>query len=289
MNLPEIAVYNFSNKTDTEVLRAVRAVNRQVIEDFAPVWGAAYVCSLKNSVFTGTPGEAIANEPVSADAAMYIVDEGHVEGAAGYHFKNGAEIPYGFVFTESNEWTVTLSHEVLELIVDPMANAFVPGPDPRPGQNGTVLHTYEVCDAVERTSYLIDGIPVSNFVTQQYFNEGDGSGTRNDFLGTPVASFRCLPGCHLGFFDLAANDFVIHVEPGAMGDKLGAMPPLRAAKVRERVQTLPDRRIKDTAQEAIRAAMARTKSEGTREILKYALRRDAYKEEALELRNRHKA
>ena len=34
----------------------------------------------------------------------------------------------GFVFTNLPDWTVTLSHEVLELIIDPTVNIFVPGP-----------------------------------------------------------------------------------------------------------------------------------------------------------------
>jgi len=285
MNLPEIAIYNFSSKTDNEVQNAVRSVNRQVLEDFAPVWGVAYVCSLQSSEFTGQPDEAIANEPVTADAAIYIVDQSHLEGAAGYHFINGREVPYGFVFTEANQWTVTLSHEVLELIVDPLANAFVPGPDPRPGQNGTVLHTYEVCDAVERTIYFIDGVAVSNFVTPKYFLEGNAPGTRNDFLGTPIKSFECLPGCHVAFFDLDAGQFVVHAPAGALSDTLNAMPTHLAAKLRENIKVTPER-LKDSTPGAVQALIKSTKNEGTKEILRYGLRRDAYRLEAERMKSK---
>jgi len=285
MNLPEIAIYNFSNKTDNEVQSAVRSVNRQVLEDFAPVWGAAYVCSVKSSAFTGQPDEAIANEPVTADAAIYIVDQSHLEGAAGYHFINGREVPYGFVFTEANQWTVTLSHEVLELIIDPLASAFVPGPDPRPGRTGTVLHTYEVCDAVERTIYFIDGVAVSNFVTPQYFVEGNAPGTRNDFLGTPVKSFECLPGCHVAFFDLDAGGFVVHQPSGTLSDILNALPKQRAAKLQENIQVTSER-LKSSTPDAVHELIQSTKNEGAREILRYGLRRDAYRLEAARLRRR---
>jgi hypothetical protein len=288
MNLPEIAIYNFSDKSDPEVQRAVRAVNRQVIEDFIPVWGAGYLCSLQTSVFTSSPGEAIAEEPVTADAAIYIVDESHLPGAAGYHFLNGREVPYGFVFTDAGQWTVTLSHEVLELIVDPNANAFVPGPDPRPGRTGTVLHTYEVCDAVERTTYLIDGVAVSNFVTKQYFVEGDGSGTRNDFLGTSVTSFGLLPGCHLGFFDLDAGQFVVHTRPGLMTEVFDAMPKLLAAKRKAAIETMSEPRLTDKTEAAVRASIEKTKDEGVRDVLRYALRRDAYRVEAEAIRRHGK-
>ena len=99
---------------------------------------------------------------------------------------------------DPNDWTVTLSHEVLELIVDSTVNLFAPGPDPRDANN-LVLHTYEVCDAVERTTYLIDGIAVSNFLTPSYFTIGDAVGTRNDFLGVGVDSFGLTQNSHIQF------------------------------------------------------------------------------------------
>lgn len=285
MNLPEIAVYNFSSKSDAEVQRAVRSINRQVTEDFLPIWGGGYLCSLKNHTFVGNPDEDIANEPVTAEAAMYIVDESHLQGAAGYHFMNGREVPYGFVFTEANNWTITFSHEVLELTMDPNANCFVPGPDPRPGQNGIVLHTYEVCDAVERTSYLIDDVAVSNFVTPQYFVDGNANGTRNDFLGTKLKSFKALPGCHLGFFDLAANEFEIFVQPGNLADTLATK--LAAKSSGGRVERTSDDRVPNAAR-AIQEAIRKTSNKGAREVLEYALRRDAYRLEIESTKKKNK-
>jgi hypothetical protein len=58
------------------------------------------------------------------------VNESTLPGALGYHFINAAEVPFGFVFVldpNSNEWTITLSHEALEMIIDPTANVLVPG------------------------------------------------------------------------------------------------------------------------------------------------------------------
>ena len=188
MSLPDIAVINFSSVSDREVQAAIRAINRQVVEDFQPIWGSAYICKLHNSPFAASTPEAIKEDPVPGEAVVYLVDQPSVAGALGYHDLNSAEIPVGFVFTDLGDWTVTFSHEVLELIVDPTVNIFVPGPDPRdPGNpDAWLFHTYEVCDAVERTDYEIDGIRVSNFVTPAYFAEGDAPGTRNDFLGVGV-------------------------------------------------------------------------------------------------------
>ncbi len=204
MPFPTISVVNFSNLSDDDVQAAIRAVNRQIREDFAPIWGAVWDLRLHGSSFDADDIDSLVEEFVQGEAVLYIVDEGHLPGAAGYHAINGREMPYGFVFvTDPNNWTVTLSHEALELIIDPTVNVMVPGPDPRPGRQGNiVLHTYEVCDAVERTSYLIDEVRLSNFITQQWFFSDDAPGTRNDFLGVGVPSFDATPNSHLAFLDL---------------------------------------------------------------------------------------
>ena len=203
MALPDIAIINFSSVSDRDAQTAIRAVNRQVTEDFQPIWGSGYLCKLHASPFVGAAPEVIQEDPVQAEAVIYLVDQASVAGALGYHDINASETPVGFVFTDLGDWTVTLSHEVLELIVDPTVNVLVPGPDPRQPDdpNAWLLHTYEVCDAVERTDYEIDGIVVSNFVTPSYFSEGDAPGTRNDFLGVGVDSFGVTAGSHLGTID----------------------------------------------------------------------------------------
>ncbi len=203
MPIPVIAVINFSIVSDRDAQAAIRAVNRQVTEDFMPIWGSGYRCKLHASRFAPDEPDVIQEDPVQAEAVIYLVDEPSIAGALGYHDLNNAEVPVGFVFTDLGDWTVTFSHEVLELIVDPTVNILVPGPDPRDpnNPNAWLLHTYEVCDAVESTEYVIDGITVSNFVTPMYFAEGDAPGTRNDFLGVGVDSFGVTPGSHLGTVD----------------------------------------------------------------------------------------
>ncbi len=203
MNLPDLAVINFSSVSDPTVQRAVRAVNRQVREDFMPVWGAGYCSRLHMPRFDPGDAAVLSEDPVTAAAVIYLVDQPHLQNALMYHSINSAGLPVGFVFTDLGDWTVTLSHELLELIVDPTVNGFVPGPDPRAASAGEswLWHAYEVCDAVESTVYEIDDIMVSNFVTPAYFAQGQAAGARNDFLGIGVAPFGVLPGCHLGAVD----------------------------------------------------------------------------------------
>ncbi len=208
MSVPSISVINFSPVNDQDAQEAIRAVNRQVTEDFASVWGSAHTLRLHAPSFDPAHPDSLAEESIRGEGVIYLVDEATLPGALGYHDLNTRAVPVGFVFvTDPNDWTVTLSHEVLELIMDPTVNIFVPGPDPRNPSN-IVLHTYEVCDAVERSSYEIDRVRVSNFLTKSYFTIGEETGTRNDFLGVGVLSFGVTPDSHIAFFDLSAGTFV---------------------------------------------------------------------------------
>ena len=226
--LPNISVINFSPKLkDHDVQEAIRAVNRQIAEDFVPIWGNGRSLILHAASFNPLELASLMQEPVRASGVVYLVDEATLPGALGYHDVNARDIPVGFVFVlNHNDWTVTLSHEVLEMIIDPTINLFAPGPHPL-DPNKTVLHTYEVCDAVERTSYQIDGIELSNFLTPSYFTIGDAPGTRNDFLGVGVDSFSVTKDSHIAFFDLASasGEFVTVI--GKLASRL-TVPAARA-------------------------------------------------------------
>ena len=70
-------------------------------------------------------------ETLRADAALFLVDRPRINAALSYCAINAAEIPVGFVFTDLGDWTVTLSHEVLELIVDSTLGFFLAEPEAR--------------------------------------------------------------------------------------------------------------------------------------------------------------
>ena len=151
-----------------------------------------------------------------------------MDGALGYHDTNNRGIPYGFVFTELSKqlkenWTVTLSHEALELIGDPEVNLLVQGPHPE-NPKRYVFHWYEMCDAVQSETYRIDDVDVSNFVLPLYFTGSEEIGGRNDFLGRiyngkTLTSFGINPGGYIGFFDPETQD---HETYSMKGDKKAA-------------------------------------------------------------------
>lgn len=211
---------------DEEVQRVIRAINIQIAEDFEPAWSFGARLRLEGNSSNHPRKQSIAD--MRGDAIIYLWDKTNMPGALGYHDSNNKGIPYSFVFTELSKrlgesWTVTLSHEALELVGDPQANLLVQGPHPEHAEQ-VVFHWFEMCDAVQADSYEVDGVAVSNFVLPLYFTGGEQAGGRNDFLGRinggrKLASFGINPGGYVGFFDPASGK---HETVARAGDKLAA-------------------------------------------------------------------
>src|SRR5262249_32059802 len=209
-----ISIVNHTNGkvSDEELEAAIRAINRQIAEDFTPYWSITATLRLEGRS-AAQPDSAQAAD-MRGDAVIYLWDEADVDGALGYHFQNNRGIPFGFVFTSvaeklGEDWSVTLSHETLELIADPETNLLVIGPHPDPAQDRQVFFWFEMSDAVQAEAYEIDGVKVSNFLLPLYFTgtrDTDEPGARNDFLGRAykgqtLRSFGINPGGYVGFFD----------------------------------------------------------------------------------------
>jgi hypothetical protein len=199
--------------SDADLHVALRAINRQISCDFAPYWHSSAALRLEGGSQTRPSKKQLTD--MRGDAILYLWDGSDVDGALGYHDQTELGIPYGFVFTDlakdlGENWTVTLSHEALELIGDPQINLLVQGPHPG-NPKKTVFHWHEMCDAVQAETYKIDEVEVSNFVLPLYFTGGDENGSRNDFLGIKhggklLQSFGINPGGYIGFFNPATGD-----------------------------------------------------------------------------------
>ena len=204
-----ISLINHTNGkvSDAEIHRAIRAVNRQIAEDFAPYWGFGARLRLEGRSEKKPSKHSLAD--MRGDAVLYLWDRVDAD-VAGYHEKNDRGIPYGYVFLDladelDEPWSATLSHETLELIGDPENNLFVAGPHPKDHRR-QVFHWFEMCDAVQDEQYEIDGVRVSNFLLPLYFTSGNEPGSRNDFLGQShngktLESFGVNPGGYIGFYD----------------------------------------------------------------------------------------
>jgi hypothetical protein len=208
-----LTVANISKSIQQQTFQdAVKAIRRQCQEDFEPEWNI-------QCVLRGTKVNIRKKAPIDGvhDAIIYVGDESQdpttgVQNALGYHSDNHAGIPYGFVYLDvvqevGEEWTTTLSHEVLELLADPAAVVTVAGPDPRDNTR-TVQFDLEVCDPTQGDSYDIDGVSVSNFVTRSYFGLA-GPSTQTNFLELDLQPFGVRPG---GYFQFEDGEQVFQVQ-----------------------------------------------------------------------------
>lgn len=218
-----ISVINHSNGqiSDEELQGTIQAINCQITENFEPYWSLGARLRLE-----GRSGKKPSKSDLAdmrGDAVLYLWSGSDVDDALGYHDLNNRGIPYGFVFSTLSKqlgenWTVTLSHEAMELIADPESNLLVQGPHPE-HPNLAVFHWYEMCDAVQEETYRIDGVEVSNFLLPLYFTGGDELGSRNDFLGRShngktLQSFGVNPGGYIGFFNPQTGETETHTRKG---------------------------------------------------------------------------
>jgi len=121
-------------------------------------------------------------------------------GALGYHDQTPNGKPLIKVFPlldkkDGGELSVTISHEVCEALADPNGARASQWKDGK-------FWAYEVCDAVEETTYTIDGIHVSNFCLPPYFEPVSNlTGLKLDWMGLVKTPLSLLPGGYSQWFD----------------------------------------------------------------------------------------
>jgi len=210
-----ISVVNRSRTlADSALQDAVRAINRQLEEDFYPHWQFGARLRLDSAGRVPSMRERKVDVPRlpgrRGDAVIYVQDEPTMDDTAGFHDGNNADVPYGFVFLDAcgqdaDCWTVALSHETLELVGDPLNNLLVQGTHPA-DRRRLVFHQFEMCDAVSGEYYEIEGVKVQNFLLPGWFSAQVVEGARNDFMGRAqpglsLAPFSCGTGGYLMYWD----------------------------------------------------------------------------------------
>ena len=186
--------------TDTEVRNAVAALQIQLDRDWLPQW-----CNTANLVFYSKTQSI-----PSTYWPIYIQDTSDISGALGYHTETRAARPYGRVLVNiarqhSYSWTVTLSHEILEMMADPFANLTV---FYQTTYKAGRLYAFEVSDAVgaDAYGYLINDILVSNFVFPSWIDHNQTSpDTRYDQTGRVTAPFQILRGGYISVFNVGGG------------------------------------------------------------------------------------
>jgi hypothetical protein len=210
----QIAVINASSVvSDSDVKKMVDAIQVQIDRDWTPAWGVPAKLSV-----VPHGGKPPANMWWQA-----VLDNADQAGALGYHDLTNTGLAIGKVFAKTtldagDLVSVTLSHEVLEMLGDPDINLIV--------QKGPRAYAYEVCDAVEDDSlgYEINGVRVSDFVYPEYFETFWKKGaTKFDHLGhlsSPVPALT--KGGYMSYLDFATGQWkqiTARLEDGASADR----------------------------------------------------------------------
>jgi hypothetical protein len=188
MTTRQVVLLNQSSKTisTVDLKAAAKALQTQVERDLGPAWGVkAKVTALGKGA--KVPAKAwpirIVNKPV---------------GGLGIHLDKGGK-PYAQV-KDTADWTVTASHELLEMLVDPLGHRFINARDIAPGTGGRrVNYLVEVGDPCEMFGYKIGAVAVSDFILPDYYDPSAKGAV--DFLGKLKGPLDVPAGGYISWID----------------------------------------------------------------------------------------
>jgi hypothetical protein len=193
-----IAILNQSTVVaDADVATMTEAIASQVQFDAAPIWDRAPAAVVFYTDPTAIP-------PGAHGIAIVDSIQDQPTGVLGLHTTDQAGQAWGVVAAQpelansgqvlTGDWSVssTLSHEVLEMFIDPNCNLWANN-----GQGSA--YSLEVCDPVEAPTYTVSGVSVSNFVTPSWFDPLPPATAKFDKLGQLTTGFSILPGGYMTY------------------------------------------------------------------------------------------
>lgn len=157
-----IGVENQSAEIDQNDLTEIcAAIQRSIVQDFGPAW------------HVGATVVAFAPGKIPTNYWSVVVQDGiDAPGAAGYHDDNHRR-PYAKVDAQAGDISVTLDHEVKEMLADPFGARTWKERQPGTNNKGPRVHVLiEVCDPCEAVTYEKDGITLSDFAYPAYYKAG---------------------------------------------------------------------------------------------------------------------
>jgi hypothetical protein len=180
--VPTIACFNqATTPLGVDFDHLIAAMQEYIDAHVAPVWA--------------TPAKLVKSKDFVPGAwAMVFLDDADQPGALAYHDLTPDGWPLSKVFVRTtikngDLVSVSASHELVEMLVDPAINMMTTGPDPK------VMYAYESADPVEALTFDVRGIPMSDFVYPSYFEAFRKAGsTQFDRLDKIRKPFQILKG-----------------------------------------------------------------------------------------------
>jgi hypothetical protein len=181
-DVPTIACFNQAKTPLGVDYNALIAALQVYVDKYVvPVWG--------------TPAKLVKTKGFVKNAwAVVFLDNADAPGALAYHDLTPDGLPLSKVFVKTTIddgelVSVSASHELVEMLVDPAINLMTTGPDPK------TIYAYESADPVEALSFNVSGIPMSDFVYPSYFEAFHKPGSvRFDYLNKVKKPFEILKG-----------------------------------------------------------------------------------------------
>jgi hypothetical protein len=166
------------------------AIQKQISRDFGPIWNVEATVDVFEKL-----------EDVPLGYWYVLLQEELPNDAAGLHKRDDNKQPFALVALTDN-WPIFVSHEVLEMLVDPLGTLTRAGNSLKAGQ-GRVEYLVEVCDPCQASkfAYSANSVLVSDFYTPHYFDPLKSSSVRYSFSGQVRGPREVLDGGYLSWFD----------------------------------------------------------------------------------------
>ena len=208
-----VAVVSLTSEVSSRnLMQAAAALQKQVTRDFTPSWGiqatvdafedlASVPSDYYHVVVFGDPRE-LADQldvEIGEDRAAALMTRFEREALQGIHLNAFTRQPFALV-AASDTWTVSLSHEVLELLADPFGNRLVAAAHPL-NPNQRVKYLLEVCDPCLSAWYPVNGVPVADFFTPRYFDPVRVDAIRYSYTGALEYPLHILDGGYVTWID----------------------------------------------------------------------------------------
>ncbi len=173
-----------------DVSRVAAALQRQATRDFGALW------DVKATVDAFPRLEDV---PVGYWPMIIETDIG-MPGAAGVHEDKEGQ-PFALI-SMSDSWSLTASHEMLEMLGDPFGKRVIPCRSPKRDQ-GRVEFLVEMCDPCEADefAYTVNDILVSDFITPNFYDPRRSDGVRYSFTGAIPGPREILRGGYISWHE----------------------------------------------------------------------------------------
>jgi hypothetical protein len=185
-----------------ELQRVAEALKIQLKEHFEPIWKipatVTFFLSLEALPVGHIPLVIVPTGTLFArEHAFHITEKGQ---------------PVGLI-EKTDKWSLSASHELLEMVCDPQGKRKVPGASIADSlkteivaaakqfwPQGKVEYLLEICDPCQDSMYIIEGVEVSDFVTPEYYTPAGTPDERYSFTRAVSSPLEVLNGGYITWY-----------------------------------------------------------------------------------------